>query len=82
MQGRTVMVCGARRRAARLALRAVRFFGEARERGHHRRVFEQLIIEGRRDASRPWWRRTTGGLLALVVLAAIAGGLAVELLGR
>lgn len=45
-------------------------------------MLEQLINEGRQDAHRPWWARTTGGLLVLIVLAAIAGGVLVDIVGR
>lgn len=45
------------------------------------RMLEQLILEGRRDKHRPWWRRTTGGLLFVSVLVAIVGGLLVDLAG-
>lgn len=42
-------------------------------------IVEWAIREGQRDSARPWWRRTTGGLLVLVVFAVI--GLGVVLSG-
>lgn len=43
-------------------------------------LLESLIQEGREDRGRPWWKRSTGGLLVAVVLLAIAGQILLEAL--
>jgi len=43
-------------------------------------MFDAIFEELRRDAGRPWLRRTSGGLYAAVVLAAGASMVIIELL--
>jgi hypothetical protein len=46
------------------------------------KLLDALIQEGRDDAGRPWWRRTTGGLLTGIVFVAIAGQVLVALIAE
>lgn len=45
-------------------------------------MLEPLIREAQEDRYRPWWKRTTGGVLVAVVLLVLAAQVLVDLLLR